>query len=62
MEVGEEIDALENKEKFSFTPDLKKINKFEDLTGCIQWFMNQVASNLENKKELRGAVQNERLL
>lgn len=43
---------------------LKEINSvnLKYLIGFIQQFMNWVASSPADRKELRGAVQNERLL
>lgn len=35
--------------------------KFKDLTGFIQWFANQAAFSLADRKELWEAVQNGRL-
>ena len=43
---------------------LKKIKwvNFKDLIGFIQWFMNWAAPGLVDRKELRGAIQNKRLI
>lgn len=34
-----------------------QLNKFKDLIGFIQWFINWVLSLLENRKELQRTVQ-----
>ena len=46
---------LKKKTKFSGV-------NFKDLIGFIQQFMNRGAYNLADRKELRGAFQNERLV
>ena len=48
--------------KFDIVKKKKKLKQFRDLLGFVQWFVNWTACNLTDRKELWGAIQNEKLL